>query len=187
MPQPQPYLFTSERLGFRSWEEADLPVLAALNADPEVMAHFPKTLSKEESLAFIHRMQGQQAAHGYQYFATEIRETGELIGFIGLAYQEYASPFTPATDIGWRLLRSAWGKGYASEGARRCLEFAFYDLGLPQVIAVCTRANVRSEAVMNRIGMEKIGEFLHPKLECFPEFQECLCYGIGPDERLLQS
>lgn len=181
MAQTSQYVFTSNRLGFRTWEEADLPFLAALNADPEVMAHFPKTLTEEESLAFIHRMQRQQAAHGYQYFATEIRETGELIGFIGLAYQEYVSAFTPATDIGWRLVKTAWGKGYASEGAKRCLEFAFNDLGLTQVIAVCTRSNTRSEAVMQRIGMKKAGEFRHPKLECFPEFQECLCYSISPE------
>ncbi len=83
------YIFTSERLGFRNWDKQDLEAFAVLNADEEVMEHFPKTLTTSETEEFVVRMQNHYATHGYTYFATELLETGELIGFIGLAYQEY--------------------------------------------------------------------------------------------------
>ena len=115
------YLFTSERLGFRNWMGDDFRELAALCGDEEVMAHFPFPLLEEETKALFVRLLDHYADHGYTYFAVEVLETKEFIGFIGLAYQEYESVFSPATDIGWRLKKSAWGKGYATEGAKRCV------------------------------------------------------------------
>ncbi len=172
------YIFTSERLGFRNWHKNDLAEFAKINADLEVMEHFPKPLSTEETSEFIERLQKHYDVNGYNYFATEVLETGELIGFIGLAFQEYITEYTPATDIGWRLKRSAWGKGYATEGAKRCLQFAFEDLNLKKVISVFTEKNTKSENVMKKIGMHKIGTFKHPKLKDYPEFESCVCYEI---------
>ena len=172
------YLFHSERLGFRNWNEHDLEAFAELNADPEVMAHFPKPLSTEETAGFITRLQDHFDKHGYTYYATEIIETGEFIGFVGLAYQEYETDFTPATDIGWRLKKSAWGKGYATEGAKRCLQHAFETLQLSLVVAVCTLRNINSENVMQKIGMTKKGEFDHPKLADYQEHRRCVWYEI---------
>ena len=170
------YLFTSARLGFRSWSKDDLPEFASLNADAEVMKHFPRVLSESETAEFIHRLQRHFNQHGYCYFATEVIDTGEFIGFIGLAYQEYETAFTPATDIGWRLKRSAWNKGYATEGARRCLDFAFREVELEKVISTCPIKNAKSENVMRKIGMVKKGEFNHPRLSDFPEFERCVWY-----------
>ncbi len=173
------YLLKSQRLGFRNWTENDLAAFAEMNADREVMEHFPKTLTTKETLDFITRLQNHFEKYGYNYFAVEILNTGEFIGFIGMAYQQFESDFTPAVDIGWRLKKSAWGNGFATEGAKRCIEFAFSNLNLEKVIAICTKKNVNSEHVMMKIGMTKIGEFNHPLLKEYPAFEQCLCYVIN--------
>ena len=173
------YIFKSERLGFRNWTKADLTEFSKINADLEVMEHFPKPLTEKETAEFIERLENHYTKNGYNYFATEIIESRELIGFIGLAYQDYETEFTPATDIGWRLKKSSWGNGYATEGAIRCLEFAFNNLNLEKVISVCTEQNIKSESVMKKIGMKEIGKFKHPKLKEYPEHENCICYEIN--------
>lgn len=176
--QKKNYLFISKRLGFRTWSKEDLDQFSEINANEEVMQHFPKSLSREETTNFISRLIAHQEKYNHCYFATELLETGEFIGFIGLAYQTYNTPFTPATDIGWRLKPSAWNKGYATEGAKRCLAYAFQVLDLKTIIATCTIQNKNSENVMQKIGMEKMGTFLHPKLKDFPEYHNCVWYKI---------
>jgi len=175
------YIFKSERLGFRNWIDSDLNAFAKINADSEVMEHFPKTLTIQETKAFIERLKKHYKERGHNYFATEILETGELIGFIGLAYQEYKTDFNPAVDIGWRLKKSAWGFGYATEGAKRCLDFAFSDLKLDRVIATCTKDNVNSENVMKKIGMIKKQTFMHPFLKEYKALEKCVLYEIERD------
>ena len=101
---------------------------------------------------------------------------------IGLAAQTYETVFTPAIDMGWRLKKSAWGKRYATEGAKRCLEYAFNTLNLDKIIAVCTAQNTPSEKVMQKIGMLKKGSFDHPKLMHLPEYKKHLCYEIRRSE-----
>jgi len=172
------YIFKSERLGFRNWSKEDLDEFAEINVDSQVMEHFPKPLTKSETEEFIQRLQKHYSERGYNYFATEILGTGELIGFIGLAYQDYETEFNPATDIGWRLKKSTWGKGYATEGAKRCIEYAFNDFKLDRLISTCTENNARSENVMKKIGMAKKGEFNHPKLKEFPDYEKCIWYEI---------
>lgn len=176
------YIFCSERLGFRNWRAEDLFHFAALNSDHDVMEFFPNVLSISETKDFIERLQNHDIKHGYNYFATEILETGEFIGFIGLAYQDYLSKFTPAIDVGWRLKKSAWNKGFATEGANRCLKFGFEELKLDRIISTCTERNARSESVMNKIGMSKIGTFKHPKLREYPNYEDCICYQITKKE-----
>ena len=143
------------------------------------MEHFPKPLTVKETAEFINRLQIHYTKYGFNYYATEILESGELIGFIGLAFQDYKTDFTPAADIGWRLKKSAWGNGFATEGAKKCLEFGFIELNLEKIISTCTEKNAKSEKVMKKIGMEKIGIFNHPKLKEFPEYEKCICYGIN--------
>ncbi len=179
------YLFTSERLGFRDWHANDLPEFAALNADVEVMAHFPKVLTEKESSEFMVRLQESYDKRGYTYFAVEIRATAEFIGFIGLAYQEYETDFTPAVDIGWRLKKSAWGNGFATEGAKCCLVFAFDTLHLNRIISTCTAKNLPSEKVMQKLGMKRMGEFKHPRLVAFPEIESCVWYALESTDRVV--
>ena len=122
------YIFKSKRLGFRNWTKEDFNSFAEMNEDADVMEYFPKKLTKQKTKEFIYRLLKHYNKHGYNYFATEILSSRELIGFIGLAYQDYGAEFNPSTDIGWRLKKSAWNKGYATEGAKRCLEFGQRDL-----------------------------------------------------------
>jgi len=172
------YLFTSERLGLRNWTNDDLEEFVKLNADEEVMENFPNTLSEIEVEELIGQLRNHFAKNGFTYYAAEILETKEFIGMIGLAFQEYQTKFTPAIDIGWRLKRNAWGKGYATEGAKRCLEYAFNELDINKVISVCTIKNKKSENVMKKIGMTKKGEFNHPELMNYPEYAKHFCYEI---------
>ncbi|NQX85698.1 MAG: GNAT family N-acetyltransferase [Flavobacteriaceae bacterium] len=173
------YIFTSERLGFRNWKRDDLEDFAAINADFRVMEYFPFVLNKADTKASIQSYQEHYDTYGYNYFAVETLSNKEFIGFIGMAFQTYKSKYTPATDIGWRLKPSAWGNGYATEGAKRCLEYAFKALELERVIAICTINNINSERVMQKIGMTKLGNFKHPKLKDYPDYEDCLCYEIG--------
>lgn len=172
----------TQNLTLRPWRQSDLQFLAQLCADETVMQYFPKVLSEEESADFLRRLMEHQEKHGFTYFALEEKASGELIGFVGLALQEYESPFTPAVDIGWRLMPHAWGKGNATEGAKRCLQLAFEELNLDAVIAVCSQSNSASERVMQRLGMKPMGEFQHPKLSEHPELQPCLCYQISASD-----
>jgi len=172
------YIFKSERLGFRNWTNDDLDEFAKLNSDEEVMEHFPKTLSKNEVGDLIKKLKNHFSENGFTYYATEILETKEFIGMIGLAFQEYKTKFTPAIDIGWRLKRKAWGKGYATEGAKRCLEYGFNELDIKKIISVCTINNRKSENVMKKIGMTKIGQFNHPELVKHLDYEKHFCYEI---------
>ncbi|MEO0732470.1 MAG: GNAT family N-acetyltransferase [Bacteroidota bacterium] len=171
-------MIATNRLSLRPWQLTDLPALAEINADERVMRYFPRTQSAADTEAFLERMIVHQEKHGYCYFAAETRYDGRLIGFIGLAYQTYAADFTPCTDIGWRLHPDVWGQGYATEGARGCLDFAFYDLGLPEVYAVAVAQNAPSIRVMEKIGMRHHSTFAHPALADFPELERCVAYVI---------
>ncbi len=171
-------IFESERMYFSLWQESDLPWFAKMNADKEVMRYFPQTLSRKQSAYFLEKLQKHQEKHGYCYFKVIEKTSNSPMGFVGLALQTYPSHFTPATDIGWRLRKEFWGQGYATEGAEKCLHFAFYNLRLKEVISTCIKTNHPSENVMKKIGMQKQGTFLHPNLENYPEMQECLLYKI---------
>ncbi|WP_010180695.1 GNAT family N-acetyltransferase [Aquimarina agarilytica] len=173
------YLFTSDRLGFRNWLETDLSEFAKINADPAVMAHFPFALTFQETKKLMARLQAMYLKMGYTYFAVQVLKTGEFIGFIGLAYQDYEAPFNPATDIGWRLKKSAWGKGFATEGAKRCVDYAFNELKLDRLVATCTVDNEKSENVMQKIGMTRQGAFKHSKLKKFPDYEQCVWYTLS--------
>jgi RimJ/RimL family protein N-acetyltransferase len=172
------YIFKSERLGFRNWRNEDFLEFAKLNSDGEVMEHFPKILSEKKVEDLMEKLQNHFTKNRYTYYATEILETKEFIGMIGLAFQKYKTNFTPAIDIGWRLKRNAWGKGYATEGAKRCLDYAFNELDIRKIISVCTIKNIKSENVMKKIGMTKKGEFKHPELINHPEYEEHFWYEI---------
>lgn len=172
------YLYTSARLGFRLWRNSDLPLMTTINANKNVMEFFPRVFSLEETKAFILRMQNQFNDLGFCYFAVDILETGEFIGFIGLSKQTYPSSFTPCIDIGWRLDEKHWNKGYATEGAQASLDYAFNRLKLKEIVAVCPKVNLKSEQVMKKIGMQKALEFNHVYLAEYPALETCVCYKI---------
>ena len=150
----------TERLVLRQWREEDRAPFAALNADPIVMEHFPSTMTREASDAFVDFNIAAIADRGWGLWAVEA--DGEFIGFVGLNEPR----FRPGVEIGWRLAREAWGHGYATEAARAVLAFAFDELGLAEVISFTSTTNVRSQRVMERIGMTRdpAEDFDHPNV-----------------------
>lgn len=147
----------TERLVLRSWLPADREPFAALNADPEVMEHFPGTLTRPESDAFADRVATHFAVHGYGLWAVEAE--GRFAGFTGLQWSDVTGE--RELEIGWRLARWAWGRGWATEAARAAL-----DVGLrqaPRVVSFTAVGNLRSVAVMERLGMRRVHEFDHPR------------------------
>ena len=172
------YLFTSERLGFRNWQDSDIDAMHLISSDTEVMEYFPSIQSKEYTAQFIKRMQSQFEKNRFCYFAVELLKTKEFIGFIGICEQTYKVDFNPSVDIGWRLHKKFWFNGYATEGAHACLDFAFNNIGLKKIVSVATKSNFPSIAVMEKIGMAKIKEFEHPLLLEHSHLKVCVLYEI---------
>jgi RimJ/RimL family protein N-acetyltransferase len=164
-------VFETARLIVRHWRDEDRAPFAAMNADPRVREHFPSTQTRAESDASIDRATAAIAARGFAFWAVERKDSGEFIGFTGLTvpalpmpYDEGAAP--PSVEIGWRLAHAHWGCGFASEAARECLRLGFERLHLPHIVSFTTVRNVRSMAVMARIGMADTGiVFEHPGIE----------------------
>ncbi|GAA2725795.1 GNAT family N-acetyltransferase [Actinocorallia aurantiaca] len=157
-------MLRTERLLVRRWREEDRGPFAELNADPEVMEHFPSVLTREESDAIADRIESRMAEDGFGFWALEVAESGEFVGFTGIARTRFDSHFTPAVEIGWRLGRGSWGRGYASEAAKAVLEYGFTEAGLDEIVSFTAVGNVRSQAVMRRIGMirDENEDFEHP-------------------------
>ena len=143
---------TTERLIMRGWREADLAPWAAMNADPEVRRYVGPLLTFEQAAAWVLNYQDDLDRYGFGFWAVEIRASGEFIGFTGLNTMDKGTPFS-GVELGWRLARSAWGRGYATEAGLAALRYGFDAVGLPEVVAVTMARNVRSQAVMRRIGM----------------------------------
>jgi len=144
----------TDRLVLRRWRDSDLEPWAAMNADPEVREHLGDLLTREQSDASVAAFQAEFDQRGYGWWAVEVQATSEFIGFAGLDQVDDDMPFT-GVEIGWRLARSAWGHGYATEAALAVLTYGFDALELPEILAVTTALNQRSQAVMRRIGMTR--------------------------------
>jgi RimJ/RimL family protein N-acetyltransferase len=158
-------VLTTERLLLRAWREEDLEPFAALNADPRVMEHFPSTMTREESDAFVlEYILPHFTERGFGHWAVEVRGVAPFVGFVGLNVPSFDAHFTPCVEIGWRLSAPSWGKGYATEAARAAIAYGFEDAGLDEIVSFTVPANRRSVAVMERLGMRFDGEFDHPRL-----------------------
>lgn len=144
-------MIRTERLVLREWRDADRDDWAAMNADPEVMEFFPSTLDRDQADAAFDRISTALATRGWGLWAVE--HEGRFLGFTGLSPVGFDAHFTPATEIGWRLRRDSWGRGFASEAARAATSFAFDELELDELVSFTSTANTRSRAVMERIGM----------------------------------
>ena len=137
-----------------------------MNADPEVMEFFPRVLTRGESDGLVGRIEVGFEQEGFGLWAVDVRETGEFVGFAGLNRVGFEARFTPAVEVGWRLARAAWGRGYATEAGRAALAFGFERVGLTEIVSFTTVANARSRAVMERLGMthDPAEDFEHPSL-----------------------
>ena len=169
----------TNRLVLRQWKATDLAVFAELNADPEVMAYFPNTLSQDQSDAVAHKCKSFIAKKGWGFWAVELKSTKEFIGFVGLYEPDDDLPCSPCVEIGWRLLKQHWGNGYATEAANTSLDYAFNTLNLDQVVSFTAVSNKPSRAVMERIGMQNSQQnFMHPALAKSHPLAEHVFYAL---------
>ena len=158
-------MLETERLILRAFVDADREPWAEMNADPQVMRHFPSTLSREEADAVIDRVNGKIAETGVGFWALERKSDGQFLGFAGLnriAHEHL--PNFGQWEVGWRLARHAWGQGYASEAGAAALAHGFGKMGLTRILAYTAVTNTPSVAVMRRLGMLRAAEmdFEHP-------------------------
>lgn len=166
----------TRRLMLRHWREDDRKPFAAMNADPEVMEHFVAPMSPVVSDASFERIQRHLVDNGWGLWAAQVVEGPEFIGFIGLWQPTFEAHFTPAVEVGWRLVRSAWGHGYAPEGAAAALDMAFDHLALDEVVSMTTAANAKSRRVMEKLGMahDPADDFDHPNVPDGPHQRHVL-------------
>lgn len=174
--------FRTPRLVLRRFLPTDREPFARLNADPEVMRHFPSPLDRRESDALADRIEAHFEAHGFGPWAVEVVGGPPFLGFVGLARVGFDAPFTPAVEILWRLGREAWGMGYATEAARESCRIAFEELALPELVSFTVPENRRSRAVMERLGMthDPMQDFEHPNLPEGHPMRRHVLYRLRP-------
>lgn len=175
----------TQRLKLRQWVKEDFQPFAAMSADPQVMAFYPSTLSEEESNVMAMKIQGLIAERGWGFWAVETLDSGAFVGFVGLHIPTYDLPCSPCVEIGWRLARPFWGKGYATEAAKESLAFAFEKLELNEVYSFASQVNERSWRVMERLGMVNTGQnFDHPIIPKGHALSEHVLYRIMKEQWL---
>jgi RimJ/RimL family protein N-acetyltransferase len=180
-----PIEFETPRLLLRQWRAADREPFAALNADPIVMEHFPAPLTHEESDALADRCERLIAERGWGAWATEIKATGEFIGFVGLHISRDDLPVAPCVEVLWRLARVHWRQGFATEAARGALHIGFELLQLPEIVSFTVPSNIRSRAVMERLGMHMDADtFEHPGVPAGNALRTHILYRLPRDSWL---
>lgn len=147
---PAKTIIESERLILRTWQAEDAATYFQINQDPKVLEFLPGLLDLQSVNSFIRIMNIQQANKGYTLWATELKATHELIGFIGLSEVNFSAHFTPSVELAWRLGSQYWNQGYATEGARASLDYAFNQCALQKIVAFTVPGNFRSIKVMEK-------------------------------------
>ena len=156
----------TERLILREWNATDREPFARMNADARVLEYLGERMSRERSDEVADRIEAHFRAHGFGLCAADLAESGEFIGFIGLAVPSFEAAFTPCVEIGWRLAAEYCGAGLATEGAREIVRYAFEELGLPELVSLTAIGNERSRRVMAKLGMthDAAENFDHPRV-----------------------
>lgn len=154
------------RLQLRQWQPQDRDAFAAMGADPEVMRHFPATLTRSQSDAMAEGCEALLAERGWGIWAVERLQDRQFIGIVGLHVPRADLPFSPCVEVLWRLARNAWHQGFATEAAQAALKVGFEALQLAEIVAFTTTSNLPSQALMQRLGMarDSAGDFDHPAL-----------------------
>lgn len=180
-------MLTTDRLILRQWSAGDRAPFAELNADPEVMRFFDKVRTRAESDATVDRLEAHINENGFGFWAAELQETREFIGFIGIEHTPPDLPFSPAVEIGWRIDKRFWGNGLAPEGARACLAYAFSKLQLDEVVSFTAAVNVPSMRVMEKIGMirDRTADFEHPAIPVGHPIRPHVFYRISGNDSIL--
>jgi len=180
--------FDTDRLRLRQWCMADREPFALLNANRKDMEYFPSLLDRAASDALSDYCQSLIQEKGWGFWAVEIRENQEFIGFVGLNSPSYTLPFSPCIEIGWRLAYQHWGKGYATEAAKGALQVGFEKLDLPDIVSFTAVMNHRSRAVMERLKMRKdASTFEHPKVPVGNKLREHYLYRLSQEQWLTHT
>ena len=175
-------MLETDRLILRRWTARDLAPFAALNADPEAMRHFPKPLDRAESDAMVARIEHRWAEDGLGLAVAERKGDGAFLGMVGLAPVRFA-PLAGAVEVGWRLARAHWGKGYATEAAQAWLGHGFGAMGLAEIVAFTVPANLASRRVMRRVGLRRdpARDFDHPSLPAGHGLRAHVVYALAAE------
>lgn len=178
--EPGPALRTG-RLLLRRWTEADRDPFAALCADPEVMCYFVAPQTRAECDAFVDRIEAGFAADGFGLWALQVRDGAPFVGFTGIWRLPAGNPHAGKVEVGWRLARAAWGRGYATEAARAAVVYGFHLAGLDEVVSMTAVTNARSRAVMERLGMTRdpADDFDHPAVPEGHRLRQHVLYRLG--------
>ena len=179
-------IIETDRLILRTWHDDDLQPMLVINQDPKVMEYFPGLQDLEMTKKFIDKVNAHLENHGYSLYATVRKDTNEFIGFIGLLIADFESHFTPATEIGWRLSPHHWGQGFATEGAKAVLDFAFKELKIPEIVSFTAAGNAKSIRVMQKIGLQhnEADDFDHPKLDNTSPLKRHVLYRLIKEDYL---
>ncbi|MFS8082220.1 MAG: GNAT family N-acetyltransferase [Ginsengibacter sp.] len=161
----KPCIISTERLCLRRWIDSDSASFIKMNSDPQVMKYFPQLSTSAETMAMINRINLAFDINGFGLWAVENKITKEFLGFTGFMIPQFESFFTPCVEIGWRLKKESWGQGFATEAAKACLDYGFNKLGFNKIVSFTSSVNLKSEKVMQRIGMSYVVNFDHPKIE----------------------
>ena len=177
-------MLSTDRLLLRAWRESDREPYAQMNMDADVMRYFEEPFTLEESNASVDRAIKHHKENGFTFFATELKETGEFIGFIGLKRVSDDVHFAPAVEIGWRLMPKTWGQGLAPEGAKACLAYAFSRPDIEEIVSFTSHNNTPSMRVMEKIGMTRDheGDFDHPAVTKGHEIERHVLYRLHQDD-----
>jgi len=149
---PAPMIETARTI-LRPWHDADVDEWVRMCANPRVMEFFPSVEDRPTAEAGAKRVRGRLEDRGYGWWVLEVKDVLPFAGVIVLQDVPGDWPFCPAREVGWRLVPEVWGNGYATEGADAALDYAFTCLLWPEVVAMTARINVRSQRVMQRLGM----------------------------------
>jgi RimJ/RimL family protein N-acetyltransferase len=172
----------TRRLLLRGWRASDREPFAALNADPLVREHMQGPMTRQESDAFVDRIEAQWETAGWGLWAVEVAGVAPFIGYVGLWPADFVTG-EPMIEVGWRLAREHWGHGFATEGAREALRYGFEVVGAPEIVSLTVPQNVRSRRVMERIGMihDPADDFDHPGVDpiLYPHLVRHVLYRIS--------
>ena len=169
---------TTTRLLLRQWRSSDRPPFGQLNADPRVMEFLPSPLTREQSDALADRCESFISERGWGLWAVELKARCSFIGFVGLSIPTARLPFSPCTEVGWRLAFDYWGHGFATEAAHEALRIGFEVLGLDEIVSFTAVANRRSRAVMERLGMTESELFEHPSMPVGSSLRKSCLYRL---------